>query len=592
MIQPLIADINNITNDEKEKLWDFVGVYSDEEIVDCSINEGVQHCNDYKLQVKKSYSYYAQQYNDLERKFRKQTVDAFEKLLDKNKHSVKQGTWSNVENHKIYADWLFIKLGYKTMEDWYKININMIHKNRGGGLLPRYYNGSPIKFLKQVYPDIQWLPWKMTSAPNKFWNDMVNQKLFTEWLFNKLGYTSMEDWYEITGNIIIKNDGGGLYDKYNGSCSQLLQGIYPDIAWLPWKFVQTTKRYWNCIENRKLYANWLFNKLGYTSMEDLYNITEEIVNNNYGGGLLGNYYKGSLIHFLRDVYPDIEWLQWKMSRTENNYWDNMENRKLFAKWLFNELGYTSMEDWYNITKKIFNHNHGSMLLGKYYNSSPIQFLRDVYPDIEWLPWKMCRTQKNFWNDMVNQRNFTEWLFNKLGYTSMKDWYKITRYIICKNYGSGLLSLKYNYSSSKMLTTIYPEYNWDISKFKKSYSIGQIEWLNYLCVNTPDIRHMINNDEGEFNIPNSNYKADGYSKINNTIYEYHGDFWHGNPKIYNSDDINPITKTTYKELYNKTIQKQSFCEDNHYKYVSIWESEWLRGKIALIKIQRKYKTSQN
>ena len=94
------------------------------------------------------------------------------------------------------------------------------------------------------------------------------------------------------------------------------------------------------------------------------------------------------------------------------------------------------------------------------------------------------------------------------------------------------------------------------------------------------------------VANSNYKADGYSKINNTIYEYHGDFWHGNPKIYNPDDINSITKTTYKELYDKTMQKQSFCEDNHYKYVSIWESEWLRGKNALIKIQRKYKTSQN
>ena len=143
----------------------------------------------------------------------------------------------------------------------------------------------------------------------------------------------------------------------------------------------------------------------------------------------------------------------------------------------------------------------------------------------------------------------------------------------------------------MITTIYPEYKLDVSKFKKSYSIGQIEWLNYLCVNTPDIRHMINNDDGEFIISNSNYKADGYSKINNTIYEYHGDFWHGNPKIYNPDDINPITKTTYKQLYDNTMEKQSYCEVNHYNYVSIWESEWLRGKIALIKIQRKYKTSQ-
>ena len=62
MIEPLIVDPNNITNDEKEKLWDFVGVYSDEEIVGCAIDESLKHCNNHKQQVKNSYSYYAQQY--------------------------------------------------------------------------------------------------------------------------------------------------------------------------------------------------------------------------------------------------------------------------------------------------------------------------------------------------------------------------------------------------------------------------------------------------------------------------------------------------------------------------------------------------
>ena len=33
----------------------------------CAIDEGLKHCNNHKLQVKNSYSYYAQQYNDLER---------------------------------------------------------------------------------------------------------------------------------------------------------------------------------------------------------------------------------------------------------------------------------------------------------------------------------------------------------------------------------------------------------------------------------------------------------------------------------------------------------------------------------------------
>ena len=590
MIQSLIVDINNITNDEKEKLWDFVGVYSDEEIVDCSINEGVQHCNDYKLQVKNSYSYYAQQYNELERNFRKQTVDAFEELLDKNR--VKNGTWGNVENRKLYADWLFIKLGYTSMEDWYEITNNIIYKYNGCGLLTRYYNDSSIQFLQDIYPEIEWIPWKMKSTKKNYWNDTKHHKLYAEWLFKKLGYKTMEDWYKISTNIIAQNYGGGLLaSKYKNSVIQFLQAIYPEIEWVPWKFDKAPNAYWNDTKNHKIYMEWLFNKLDYKTMEDWYKITADIINNNYGNRLL-KYYNSSTIHLLESIYPEIEWVPWKLKSTPKNHWKDTKHHKLYAEWLFKKLGYKTMEDWYKISTNIIAQNYGGGLLASKYKNSVIQFLQAIYPEIEWVPWKFDKAPNAYWNDTKNHKIYMEWLFNKLDYKTMEDWYKITADTIKSNYGGTLFGVYYSSSIHKMLTTIYPDYNWDVSKFKKSYSIGQIEWLNYLCVNTPDITHMINNDEGEFNIPNSNYRADGYSKINNTIYEYHGDFWHGNPKIYNSDDINPITKTTYKELYDKTMQKQSFCEDNHYKYVSIWESEWLRGKIALIKMQRKYKSSQN
>jgi predicted nucleic-acid-binding Zn-ribbon protein len=35
---------------------------------------------------------------------------------------------------------------------------------------------------------------------------------------------------------------------------------------------------------------------------------------------------------------------------------------------------------------------------------------------------------------------------------------------------------------------------------------------------------------------------------------HGDFWHGNPKIYNNN-LNKVTKCTFDELYEKTMQKE-------------------------------------
>lgn len=69
---------------------------------------------------------------------------------------------------------------------------------------------------------------------------------------------------------------------------------------------------------------------------------------------------------------------------------------------------------------------------------------------------------------------------------------------------------------------------------------QIAWLNYLSKqNNIHIQHAMN--YGEYKIPNTRYRVDGYCKETNTIYQFHGDFFHGNPKFYKSHDINPVNK---------------------------------------------------
>jgi hypothetical protein len=120
--------------------------------------------------------------------------------------------------------------------------------------------------------------------------------------------------------------------------------------------------------------------------------------------------------------------------------------------------------------------------------------------------------------------------------------------------------------------------------KHKYSKVQIEWLNYQQINRPIIQSCIN--IGEYKIPNTNYYADGFQKDNNIIYEFHGDFWHGNPDIYNLNDINPITNTTYKVLYDKTLNKIKTLQSLGYIVIEIWENKWRKAKQA-IKIIQKY-----
>jgi len=202
--------------------------------------------------------------------------------------------------------------------------------------------------------------------------------------------------------------------------------------------------------------------------------------------------------------------------------------------------------------------------------------------------KNGRVKRGTWEKIDNHKIYARWLGERLGYKNMDDWYQITKKLIYDNYGCGLLSNKYKDSPLMFLKGVFPEYPWVSSKFVKNYSQGQIEWLNYMIVSIPDIIHAINNNNGEYSIPNSRYHADGYSESKKMILEYHGDFWHGNPKLFNEEEMNPVTRTTFGELYQNTLEKKRFCQEHEYEYLSIWESEWIRGKKCIIKLQLKFK----
>jgi hypothetical protein len=117
-----------------------------------------------------------------------------------------------------------------------------------------------------------------------------------------------------------------------------------------------------------------------------------------------------------------------------------------------------------------------------------------------------------------------------------------------------------------------------------------EWINLLLIKQPELEHFYH-ENGEYTIPNTNYKADGYNKETKTIYEFHGDFWHGNPEVFNHKLMNDVCKKTFGELYEKTMKKKRKCEELGYKYKSIWENDWIKGKLALKRIQNNFRHKQ-
>lgn len=121
-----------------------------------------------------------------------------------------------------------------------------------------------------------------------------------------------------------------------------------------------------------------------------------------------------------------------------------------------------------------------------------------------------------------------------------------------------------------------------------YSKISITWLNYMQIrDNTYIKHAENG--GEFKIPGSNFWADGYSEQTNTIYEFHGDFWHGNPEVYNSDYMNHSSRKTFGELYNRTKEREMYIKDLGFNYKYIWEKDWRNALSAVRKIQKRFRS---
>ena len=93
------------------------------------------------------------------------------------------------------------------------------------------------------------------------------------------------------------------------------------------------------------------------------------------------------------------------------------------------------------------------------------------------------------------------------------------------------------------------------------------------ISKPEIEFL-----NHINIDNSNrqkyvcrYKVDGIK--NNKIFEFLGDYWHGNLNKYLATDINQRCKLTFKQLYEKTILKFQNLKLAGFCVYYIWESDW-------------------
>jgi hypothetical protein len=117
-----------------------------------------------------------------------------------------------------------------------------------------------------------------------------------------------------------------------------------------------------------------------------------------------------------------------------------------------------------------------------------------------------------------------------------------------------------------------------------------DWIKYMSIKlNTEIQSSENGGEYILKTENSIYKFDGYCKKTNTCFEYYGNMYHGNPKMYSSDKPYPFIKKnikTFGDAFNNTIKREEYIKSKGFNIICIWENEWDLF-IKSIKIIQKY-----
>lgn len=113
-----------------------------------------------------------------------------------------------------------------------------------------------------------------------------------------------------------------------------------------------------------------------------------------------------------------------------------------------------------------------------------------------------------------------------------------------------------------------------------YSKIAIQWLEHEAKRRRiKIQHALNG--GEFQIPNTRFRVDGYHKPSNTVFEFHGDIYHGNPELFHKNSTpNPYSDKTAGQLYRETMKREKLIQSLGYNLVTIWQNDFKKLRRSL------------
>lgn len=119
---------------------------------------------------------------------------------------------------------------------------------------------------------------------------------------------------------------------------------------------------------------------------------------------------------------------------------------------------------------------------------------------------------------------------------------------------------------------------------KLVSKSEVEWLEFLGLPDDDNHRQVRLSTAHIKKRQRNHvQVDGFDPETNTVYEFYGDYWHGNPAKFKG--INKFLKKPFTTLYKETMIREKRLRDAGYKVIAIWESDWIELKTKWVSTER-------
>lgn len=119
--------------------------------------------------------------------------------------------------------------------------------------------------------------------------------------------------------------------------------------------------------------------------------------------------------------------------------------------------------------------------------------------------------------------------------------------------------------------------------KKFASAKEIAWLKSLGIDDQFRGQIIHVGSKKFNLD---------AMVGNVVYEFNGDYWHGNPAVVESNEIiwSSNGPESAESAYSRTLEKEKTLREAGYELVTIWENDWDAIACNAVPLEMKYHNS--